>query len=51
MTADFPFECDGCSKRRGVLRHDDGWTKRQIGEGRGAIIQYLCPDCQEDDDD
>lgn len=48
MTADFPFECDACGARREVLRSDDGWTKRTVGEGRGAIIEYLCPECQDD---
>jgi hypothetical protein len=46
MTADFPFECDGCGTRREVLSENDGWTKREIGDGRGMIVEYLCPDCQ-----
>lgn len=48
MTADFPFICDECRMRRAELNDDDGWEKRRIGNGRGSMVKYLCPDCQDD---
>jgi uncharacterized protein YlaI len=48
MTADYPFVCDECGARRAELDANDGWVKNTLGEGRGAVIEYLCPECQND---